>query len=293
MPELTEKLQLQNKDLGYTLDYIRKNAEWPFTTIPPDVRKGKSLILCGAGPSLKNAARKIKRHKGDVWACNSAVNFLLQKHLRVTNGICVDNSARMYKNVWRYPSPRLVYYLASSVDPLLVAHLVHNSCRKIAFWHNYTSIEGEADLYNDTELYPPTIIAGEGLNVVNRALDLALYMGYSSIRIVGADCGFKSGGRFHADTDEMPEGRAFLKASPEFGKLIGTPGVRWQSTADMLMSAIDLAQKAQKHNGRIQLADGTLPYYLRRKDQAFFDRVIVWAGAKGGESQGKAVTSAT
>jgi len=281
MPEMTERLKLQNNALENTLEFIEANAKWGFPTIPGDTKKGKKLIICGAGPSLNNAGPTMRWHKGDVWACNSALTYLIDRGQRVTHAIGIDNSKRMYTRVWADPPKDVRYFLASSVDPELIAHLVRNGCRRIGIWHNFTSIKGEYDLYANPELFGPTIIAGEGLNVVNRCLDLAMFMGYSSIHIVGADCGYTEGSGFHAGTDEMPDGRVFLKARPEFGDAIGTPGVQWHSTADMMMSAVDLAKKAQKHEGRITLQRGTLPYYLRKKDDAFMDRIIKWDRAEG------------
>jgi hypothetical protein len=40
-------------------------------------------------------------------------------------------------------------------------------------------------------LYPTTIRTGSGLNSVNRAIDLAIFMGFARITVLGADCALR------------------------------------------------------------------------------------------------------
>jgi len=271
-----EFIKLNNENLSMADQYIWDNAQWPFPTLPQNAYKGQQLIICGAGPSLEQAHNRIKQHHGHVWACNSALNYLTEHGLKVTHGCAIEQTERMYTEVWTDP-PDVAYFLASSCHPGLVTHLMKAGIRRVAFFHNFTGVPGEYELYQNC--YEPTIVTGEGLNVTNRMLGVALHLGYSKIWLAGVDCAISEDGAFHAGGATQDD-RVYMDGTPEFSAAIGTPDRHWRSTPDMLMSAIDFAKKQQKYPSRVKIIGDVLPKRLRNKNDEFLDRIVKWANAE-------------
>lgn len=234
--------------------------------IEKDCRKGEHLMLCGAGPSLGRLRSVVQAHEGDVWGCNRALNYLHDWGVTKAIGVAIDPSTRMFGTVWA-DAPKTTYYLATSVNPGLVWHLEPNPIR---YFHSVRGCDDEVTLYQS--LYPRTCLAGYGLNVVNRAVDLAEYMGYKTISLVGADNAlgkddamYPDGSKGDAVQDVVLEGRIGKK--------------KWRTKTDMLMSAVSLVQKqrAMKNNGQTLMFLGeTLPKALQYKSQEYLDRCVSW-----------------
>lgn len=156
---------------------------------------GRSVVICGAGPSLREADLP---PADEVWACNSALPFLMDRGLRVTHGFAIDQGRAMIAETeWARPFD-VAYYLASSVHPDLVRHL-RDAGRDITFFHSFLGTPEPADWipregfgsYEDwlyRKLYPASICVGQGLNSAARAICLALAMGFDWIEVYGADC---------------------------------------------------------------------------------------------------------
>ena len=71
-------------------NYIAANRfTAPCVTLQPDTCQGRTLALCGAGPSL---AKHVIEGVDDVWACNSALPYLTGKGVRVTAGVGIDQT---------------------------------------------------------------------------------------------------------------------------------------------------------------------------------------------------------
>jgi hypothetical protein len=158
------------------------------------------------------------------------------------------------------------YILATSVSHRLITHLTeHGRLKRIQFFHSFVGIEGEYELY--TMLYPLTALIGQGLNVVNRAIGLAEWMGYDTIHLAGVDCALGPGDIFHVG-ETHPETGVILR-----GKFDGR---EYATKPDMLVSAIDIVMQKRRLGNRLQLIGDTLPKALQHKDDAFLDRCITW-----------------
>lgn len=275
-----DKIQLQNADLEHAAEYIKMNARWPFPTIPPDVCKGKSVVICGAGPSLQTpdaleTIHHVYKQKGQIWGCNAALKWLKNNRKKVTHGVAVDQTEGMLKH-WA-AGYDVKYLLASTVNPKLVSMLVQKGARRIAFFHNFCGTLGgtvEADLYNS--LYAPTILVGEGLNVVNRVLRVADYMGFDRIFVAGADCSLSTKGDFHVGSvkpDALGLEKLFGEGSDELNAVCG---FKVRTTADMALSAIDLAKAKRRYGNRLILLGKTFPAAIVGRSDEFYDRIIAW-----------------
>jgi len=248
--------------------------------------KGKTVCICGSGPSLKRSARRIRRGEFDhVWGCNDALRWLTDNGYKCTHGLGIDQSSDLYtgnenEKCWVDP-PDVPYLLATSVDPKLCDHLRAHG-REFTHFHSFIGFDGEYDLY--ALLYDYTLISGEGLNCVNRAVGVAEFMGYDKVYVAGMDCAFKRLGwreidgvkvpnyGFHVQGDPV-EG-IVLQLNPEFLSEVG--GRHWATKPDMLISAISMVATQRRMGSKLELLGDVLPKALRHKDQEFLDRCIKW-----------------
>ena len=239
-----------------------------YPVVQADSAKGKDLILCGSGPSLPKVKNLLKVHPAaDVWGCNDALMWLTRRRLKVTHGVGIDQSTDLYTTCWTEP-PAVTYLLASSASHQLFAHLIRWRHRdRICIFHSFVGFEGEEELYK--LLYAPAPLVGSGLNVVNRSIPLAIFMGYETIYVVGADCALGKNDSFHVG-ETTPETGIILR-----GKVNGK---RWATKPDMLASACDLVRQKWDMGERLQLMGDTLPNALVDKDEAFLIRCASWGG---------------
>jgi hypothetical protein len=256
---------------------------------------GQHLILCGAGPSLRDTAAEWCPKGDQIWGCNSALLWLQDQGYKPTHGFTVDQTPQMVEE-WAHP-PDVEYLIASTVHPHLTEWLITND-RKTRFFHNYVGIQGE-DVEYDGErmsyedwmycaLFPATVRVGSGLNSVNRALDLAIYMGFEKITVLGADCSLQVNAPPPVAAINSPEHRKWLTdhvvmhANGDGALAHGATAVTlegyidgrfWLSKPDMIISAVWLAKAAQHNKGRVQLIGDTLPNALIDKPDEFLKRL--------------------
>lgn len=284
MIDLTCKIELQMPNQASLFDQVKANAKYATDVLTADSAIGKSVVICGAGPSLNDHLDSILL-SDEVWACNSALPYLKDRHVRVTHGFAIDQGEAMLGAVEWERTFDVTYLIASSVHPSLVTHLRTNK-RKTRFFHSFLGIadpEGEKDyelkLY--TSLYPTSLLVGHGLNAVPRALCLALAMGFSRITVYGADCACKPGcsvmpfpeehnAEYNAWLDTVQlyaDGRtAAVYGSDACMAEAEIDGRLWHTRPDMLISAQHLLALEAGFPGRVTLIGDTLPNAIRGKD---------------------------
>jgi hypothetical protein len=187
--------------------------------VQKDSGKGQTVIICGAGPSLAEEADEWIPKGDQVWGCNSALTWLYENGYPVTHGFTIDQTPEMLEE-W-HTMPEVEYLLASTVHPHLTDMLL-SAGRTVTFFHNYVGIKEDPVSWPDengvtrTEpwedwayqvMYEGTVRAGSGLNAVPRAIDVALFMGFDEIIVLGADCCIRFNG-------PPPEGKG--PGDPEF-----------------------------------------------------------------------------
>ena len=260
-------LPIPRRDHGpTTLPVCGCDIPTQYPVVQADTAKGKDLILCGSGPSLPKVKNLLKVHpEVDVWGCNDALMWLTRRGLKVTHGVGIDQSPDLYTTCWTAPPP-VQYLIASSASHQLFAHLIRYGHRhRITLFHSFIGFEGEEGLYR--LLYQPAPMVGSGLNVVNRSIPLAVFLGYQTIYLVGADCALGHRDRMHAGETAAETG-IILR-----GKI---DGQRWATKPDMLASACDLVRQKREMGERLQFIGDTLPRALQDKDDAVLDRCISW-----------------
>jgi hypothetical protein len=281
------QISLCNPTSGNWDDFIRENCETAkaiatntevvlntrtrlreVRKVPRMVRKngavGRRLVLCGAGPSLAEhwphylGPDGISRmNHTDVWACNSALTWLHSHGAYVTHGFGIDQTEGLLRE-WEH-APPAHYLIASTVDPRTAKHLVALG-RPITWFHNYVGSATEGDLYRT--IWPSTVMVGDGLNSVNRAICLAQFMGYKHITCLGTDCALGPGDVMHANGDG-PEAHGATSVIMENHPDHLVDGRIWRTKPDMLFSAASLARMAAK--GYLTLVGDILPNALLKE----------------------------
>jgi hypothetical protein len=185
-------------------DHIMDNARYAKKMVNGiGSKKGKRLIICGAGPSLRQyVTEPVRWHAHEVWACNSALTYLHDHDVRVTHAFGIDQSLGMLDD-WQRTFD-VEYLVASSIQPKLRDHLL-SAGRKLRWFHNYLGLPDPPDwkppadwvrplpqlgyeLFLYQTLFQDSIQTQYGLNAVARALCLGATLGFSKIRIYGSDC---------------------------------------------------------------------------------------------------------
>lgn len=293
------KCELRLPDQERFFANIRENANACVRVAEVDSRKGKTVAICGSGPSLVDAMEPTAHDwYSEVWACNSALPTLWDWGIRPTHGVSVDQNLGLIEDSDFGRRLPVEYYLISAIHPDVVAHL-----DRVTFFHSLQGIpdpEGwtppenwpgaldpkgnrnrSHEMWLYTTLYPVSIMAGHGLNSVPRAVCLALGMGFDHITVFGADCACA------VDSPPMPsDGDAYLpwldavtmyadgRTAAVYGDFAMAEAVidgrRWVTRPDMVISAIHLLQLEGAFPGCITLVGDTLPNAIRHKDNEWF-----------------------
>lgn len=180
----------------------------PFNELlcPPHER---TVSICGFGPSLSDTWEQID---GDVWACNGAHNWLIDKGVIPKYGMFWDASSDIAKFI--QPHRDVTYLVASRCHRDVFAAL--EGCN-VYVWH----AQGDSmldELLCEFKRAEPMLPGGSA--AVTRAMLVVTTMGYRKMKFFGADGSF-SGEYTHAQksiVDEQPievwcDGRQFHSTS--------------------------------------------------------------------------------
>ncbi len=282
----TVTCQLRMPDCSAFYGQIEANAKYAKRMLAPNCHTGKSVVIVGAGPSLAEEYPRLPQ-ADHVWACNSALPYLMDRKVRVTHGFAIDqHPAMLDAHEWARTFD-VGYYVATSVHPTLVEHL-RAKHRKITFFHNYLGVpepEGwnplehgmpadcSYELYLYRTKFDTSVQVGHGLNSVPRAVCLAIATGFSSITVVGADCACAPDSPIMPDLQNRPNEyadwmtRLVMYADGRTASQYGTgsimaeatiDGTRWHTRPDMVVSARHLVDLVRAYPGRVHLVGKTL-----------------------------------
>lgn len=287
------KCELRMPNMERLFDHVRENAKHVKHWVDPFSHTGKSVTICGAGPSL-NAHLSELTDTDETWACNGALPYLLGKGVKATHGFCVDQGDEMMGEQEWGKIRDVPCYVASSIHPSLAEHLAKNATP--IWFHNFLGIDKpgetiEVELYRT--LYPRTVVAGLGLNAAARAVCLALGMGFTDIRVYGADSAAEP------DQPEMPElltsayhdwmrhlvmyadGRTAAQVYGVDSPMAEAPeidGRRWVTRPDMIISAIHLIRIAEAYAPRVSLmGDSMLTAIAKQPEEWWTDLPVLRA----------------
>ncbi len=323
------EILLQNPVSEHFATFVFGNSTQCDRVLEHNSHVGKTVVICGAGPSLRDTAAKFCPRGDEVWGCNSAAVWLYENGHKVTHGFTVDQTAHMLEE-WA-TIPPIDYYLASTCNPNL-GKMLMDAGRTVTFFHNYAGIKGApvayavcqscnqmtdhglpacphcgstalddgASSYEDwlySTLYPMTIRTGSGLNATTRAVDAALFLGFSKIYLLGADCALKV---------NKPRPQNAMQGSPEYiqwltenvvmhadgGHALASnassmtlegvlDGRTWLTKPDLIISARYLRDMKLTLGSRLSIIGDTLPKVLIGKSDEFCDRLPTMVGKDG------------
>jgi hypothetical protein len=322
-----QEIVLKNPVSEHYAAFVVGNAQHCDRVAEQDSHKGQHLVLCGAGPSLAEHAGEWVSRADAVWGCNSALTWLVNNGHRATHGFVIDQTSEMVQE-WA-SAPDVDYLVASTVHPHLTEYLLSKG-RRLTWFHNFVGIrqrpvayaychtcDGTASYQTATcpvcnvpmerqqcsyedwvyqSLYPGTVRAGSGLNAVTRAIDVARFMGFGKITVLGADCAIRTKSDPAPDMAiGSPEHMAWLRSETvmhaDGGSALasnatpvtldgvidsGTPdetvrpghGRRWLTKPDLMISAVWMCQMARQIP-ELELIGDTLPVALLGKTDAY------------------------
>jgi hypothetical protein len=269
-------VKMESAQQPFLADYVTKNGQHDLPILPECSGLGKKLVICGAGPSLDTpeARHELEINIGHVWACNSALDWLLAHGQRVTHAITIDAG-----HWWEQTPGGIHYVLASVTNPKLVDHLVARG-RRVSFIHSFMNFPGEVTLYRQFWGKAPCL--GHGMTVVPRVLNLAIgWCGYQKVVLLGADSAVADDdGRFHAGRLDEPEDNASNRLFME-GVVHGRT---WHTTPEFLLQAVMLVQDQRALGSRLKIVGDTLPNAL--SDYSYADLDLVGRPENPGGVQG-------
>lgn len=303
MPDINTPLAIT----GVFRDMIDQYGSDPIVA-QQDSAKGQHVVICGAGPSLAEHAAEWCGKSDQLWGCNSALTWLIDKGYNPTHGFTVDQTADMLSE-W-HSAPDVEYLIASTCHPHLVDYL-QAKARNVRFFHNYVGIkerpvsyDGRTMEYEDwmySMLFPATMRAGSGLNAITRAIDIADFMGFSKITVLGADCmlryskpcpdGVTQGSPEHLkwlkeDVVMHADGGHALVSGATATTVDGNVDGRHILTkVDLMISAVFLVRMKRKMKDKLEIIGDTLPNLLKDKPESYLQRLPSLV-----DSNGKAIT---
>jgi hypothetical protein len=345
LPDLAanqQTIQLQNPVSDHFEAFIVGNSYYDYPVLQQDAYRGQHVVICGAGPSLADHAAEWTKKGDQVWGCNSALMYLRDNGHKVTHGFTVDQTAHMVSEWW--DAPDVEYFISTTSHPHLTDWLKSKN-RSISFFHNFVGISkppvvvcrechepkdmdavccGSARNYFMNyedwlyqRLYQTTVRAGSGLNTVSRAIDVASFLGFDRISVLGADCALRIkclppdapvGSAAHTawltnDVVMHADGGHALKSEATPVTMGGTICPKcecakkkvckhcqdcdceerrhWETKPDMMITAVWLTKMQQKYGRRLKLVGDTLPNALKAKNDKFLKRLPSMTDSEG------------
>jgi len=289
------RCQLSLPDGAELYEFIKANARHATTMVQPNGGTGKRVAICGAGVSLAETAATIPADVAEVWACNSALPFMVDNGYRVTHGFGIDQGEAMLAQHEWGRALDVEYLVASSVNPKLVTLLL-DAGRSLSFFHSFLGLPDPAgwtppaerpdvsyEMVLYTTIFPTGVQVGYGLNSVPRAICLALFLGFDEILVYGADCACAPD-QPAMPSLETPEYAAWMaglkmyadgRTAIQYGAQAVMAeavidGRRWHTRPDMVISATMMVDLVKQHP-HITLVGDTLPTVLLAQEPEFFD----------------------
>ena len=171
-----------------------------YTPINSYIGKEKgSCSIVGAGPTIEETYKELK---GDVIAINSAISFLLDKHI-VPKYAMIWDASPICEN-FAIPHPDITYLIASRCHPLVFDAL--KNC-KVVVWHaagdnNIVELMNRPEVISKQPCEEPLINGGTA--GVTRTMLLSTVLGYTDLHIFGGDSSY-SGDKTHIKGSLVPE----------------------------------------------------------------------------------------
>lgn len=288
-----QSLEFVNPAWAHQRKYLDANAVRCRRTLHGGEGRGLTVLICGAGPSLKDTflPTYAETSPDAVWGCNSALRWLWQEKLPVSHGFACAGEEGLLDD-WK-PFPPVQYYVSSGIWPV-IPQLLDRRHRRVWFYHvilsrkaGFADESAERTYYAKHYLSALCVMPTGGFNVTNIAVAVALGMGFARILVAGADCCLALSPEPRPDQEDGTlDDAAYAEANlawkgrqrmyvdgrdpvTAFGPNVVIPdgviaGRRFASRPDMLLSAVHLVRLAQRFRHQVELVGDTLPNWLLR-----------------------------
>ncbi len=182
----------------YTVHNLKRGLE----EIVPGEAKADPLYIVCSGPSLLDTWEELKDRPGEIWALNSAYDWLCKKGIRPDYGVCLACENQIL-NYFQEAGENDKFLFASQTHPELVDRVLDRG-GYVKLWH--VASPGEWDM----PIPEGPIIYGGG-TVGTRAIDLAWVLGFRDIHILGLDACLSVDDRISVDTPMYNDRRDALR----------------------------------------------------------------------------------
>lgn len=159
--------------------------------IPGKATSTPLYIVC-SGPSLRDTWHELENSPGEIWALNSAFDWLREKGIKIDRGICIGPENEIL-NYFQTAGQRDKFLFGYHTHPELVDRALDRG-GEVTFWHLASPEEWGLGIPKEKAIHG-------GGTVGTRAIDLAYMMGYRDIHILGMDGCVSVDGRLAVDRD--------------------------------------------------------------------------------------------
>ena len=184
--KLESHLANTTEQIDGNIEAVLKSVYEPFNKLIG--AKSGAVAIVGSGPSLKRNWHELKKFKGDIIACNAAIQFVSEKGITPTYGMIFDADVLTEAFVQK-PNPKVTYLLASRTHPKVFETLRAAGC-KIIVWHAKGDLNVERLLQKHGRMEP---MIGGGSAAVTRTMFVVQPMGYGTIHLYGSDSSYEKG----------------------------------------------------------------------------------------------------
>ena len=165
----------------------RRNILAALKTKYPEIRHNpdpteQALAIVGSGPSLKETYHLLEGWPGEIYALNSAHDFLISKGIIPNAAVAIEGTLAICK-YFKNPHPDVYYLLSSACHPMLFKQLKGN---KIAMFH--LALHATMDAFAETG-YIADMVTGAS-TVLTRTMSLAAMVGFRDFHFFGCDSSF-------------------------------------------------------------------------------------------------------
>lgn len=267
---MSNELKLVNPQLQFLPMNIRYSAslKLPFLA-KNELADCRGVVVCGTAPTLlePKTIREIKRLANmgyKIFAVKQAIRLLTNEGITVSYSFAMDPGE---KQIRKTPLQKgVTYILASSCHPAMFDYLL-GAGMDVRIFHSAcgASENGMHEMQVYANYFPdhcaPEHVACGGYTVVNRAVAASEYMGAKRIFIAGAPFGWRESASYYAEGIKEPAGNA---TGPTLYDQRQVDGYGWYSKADLMPSAVAIAQKAKATPHKIQFIGDSLAASLAK-----------------------------
>lgn len=242
--------------------------------------RSPGVVIAGTGATLMKITtieklRKLAAKKWTIMACKEAARLLQQARIPVHYCVAIDPKP---DQVAKLPLLKDVTYLLASVcHPLSFDHLLQAG-RPVRVFHSASGARDPESGHSEDELYallfPVAEAVGGGHSVVNRAVELAYWMGFRRFLVAGAPFGWRDGWSYYAAGTTGRPGNDQGFVYTDDGNLDGRP---WFTRLDQMLSALHVAM-VQHRGHHLQFQGDSLAKALAKNLPTILKLGQAWKG---------------